>query len=104
MEYQDVPEAPLTRGEFRDGFGELKERLSDMKDDIRDDIRGIHDRLDALNGRTRKNESDIAVLQDRDSADRQVAKRAGRNHGALWGGIIAGLAAAGRIVADYVKK
>ena len=30
---------------------------------LRDDIQGVHSRLDVLNGRTRINERDIAVLQ-----------------------------------------
>ena len=32
---------------------------------IRDDIRGVQTRLDAINGRVRTNESKIAVLSDR---------------------------------------
>ena len=49
---------------------------------IRDDIRGVHSRLDALNGRTRSNEQAIAVLEDRHSD--------GRRSGAAWGGFVGG--------------
>ena len=40
---------------------------------IRQDIRGIHARLDLLNGRTREAEQQVAVLTD-------------RGHPAAWGG------------------
>lgn len=46
--------ADLSRDEF-EGWMRL----------IREDIRGTHDRLDELNGRTRVNEQNIAILQDR---------------------------------------
>lgn len=36
---------------------------------LRGDIQGVHDRLDELNGRTRSNEQDIAVLKDRGTRD-----------------------------------
>ncbi len=35
--------------------------ISDMKDDVRLDISGIHARLDKLNGRTRELEQSVAV-------------------------------------------
>lgn len=52
---------------------------------LRGDIRGVHDRLDDLNGRTRQTEQDIAVLQDRDVRAKDPAAR--------WTGL-SGIAAA----------
>lgn len=48
---------------------------------IREDIAGLGTRLDTLNGRTRDNEQDIAVLKD----------RAGHGLAAAWGGGIVGV-------------
>lgn len=48
---------------------------------LREDVAGVQTRLDVLNGRTRKLESDVAVLHDR--AD--VAKKDGRKYGAGFG-------------------
>ena len=36
---------------------------------LRNDIHGVHERLDTLNGRTRRAEQDIAVLKDRGTHD-----------------------------------
>lgn len=47
----------LDREEFREAV-----RL------IREDVKGVNDRLDALNGRTREAEQQIAVLEERTSA------------------------------------
>lgn len=64
---------------------------------IRDGIDGINERLDALNGRTRKTETAIAVLQDR-TTDTRAAKVAGSKYGAAIGAavsaIVSGLLAA----------
>lgn len=64
---------------------------------IREGVDGINERLDNLNGRTRKNETDIAVLKDRQSDSRQAGVSAGRNWGAgagtaggFLGGVVAG--------------
>jgi len=69
--------ATIDRDEFRDAV-----HL------IRDDIAGVHTRLDALNGRTRANELEIVRLQERQR--RQTKK------GAAWLGslsvVLAGLA------------
>lgn len=47
-------------------MGELsREEFLVHMDLVRKDISGVHDRLDVLNGRTRRNEQDIAVLNDR---------------------------------------
>lgn len=52
---------------------------------LRADIKGVHDRLDAINGRTRTAEQSIAVLQDRSCAtDRNIK---------LWGGALAAILA-----------
>lgn len=48
---------------------------------LQEDIRGVHDRLDKLNDRTRTAEQRIAVLDD----------RAGPARAAAWGGGIGGL-------------
>lgn len=56
---------------------------------IKDRVDEINARLDQINGRTRTNETDIAVLKDRDS---QAAK-SGRNWGAgagVLGGFLGG--------------
>ena len=42
---------------------------------LRGDIKGVHDRLDELNGRTRKAEQDIAVLKDRSADSRDPTAR-----------------------------
>jgi hypothetical protein len=60
---------------------------------LRGDIAGVHDRLDKLNGRTRANEADIAVLQatqagpSRDTAARWTAL--GSGVGAVLAGALA---------------
>ena len=48
------PSMPLEREEFKTWM-EL----------LREDVRGVQDRLDVLNGRTRETEQAVAVLQDR---------------------------------------
>ena len=48
---------------------------------IREDIRGTHDRLDELNGRTRVNENQIAILNDRSS-------QATKDPTARWTGVV----------------
>jgi hypothetical protein len=54
---------------------------------LRSDIHGVHTRLDDLNGRTRKAETEIAVLKDRgDQSKDGHARYAG------WGGVIAAAA------------
>lgn len=63
---------------------------------IRDDIRGIHSRLDALNGRTRRNESAIDVLQDRGRDDRKLS--------AAWGGFVGGLIMVSAWLAERLWK
>ena len=55
-------------------------------------IKGVHDRLDKLNDRTRTTETQIAVL--RSSAKREAAK---------WGGGIAGLATIAELMHRWLK-
>lgn len=62
---------------------------------LREGVDGINARLDGLNGRTRQNEQDIAVLKDR-SEDNRIAAAAAKTSGAKWG---AGIAAFGSAVA-----
>jgi pyrimidine operon attenuation protein/uracil phosphoribosyltransferase len=52
----------LEREEFRDW-------LITIRQDIKDGIEGVHERLDELNSRTRKAENQIAVLEDRGHRD-----------------------------------
>ena len=42
---------------------------------LRNDIQGVHARLDTLNGRTRASETAIAVLQDRATQAKDPAAR-----------------------------
>ena len=46
----------------RDDIDHAADRLEAR---MREGFKGINDRLDALNGRTRKNENAIAILEDR---------------------------------------
>lgn len=60
---------------------------------LREGVDGINARLDALNGRTRQTEMDIAVLRDRaDGSERAVA--AAKASGAKWGAGLGALLAA----------
>lgn len=52
-------------------------------DDIRQDIAGVNGRLDTLNGRTRKNEREIAVLRDRGARQNLTAGGTGAGAGIL---------------------
>lgn len=63
---------------------------------IREDIRGVQTRLDALNGRTRRNERAIDVLQDRSLAHRR--------HGAAWGGFVGGVLMVAAWLAERLWK
>jgi hypothetical protein len=63
---------------------------------IREDIHGVHSRLDALNGRTRRNESAIAVLEDRGKDARKL--------GAAWGGFIGGAVMVAAWLAERLWK
>lgn len=56
---------------------------------IREGIDGVHARLDALNGRTRTNETDIAVLKDRSADARKAGGLWGAGAGAFVGGVLA---------------
>lgn len=52
---------------------------------IREDVAGVHERLDTLNGRTRKLENAVAVLNDR--ADKAASPKDVRNYGAGFGAL-----------------
>lgn len=53
-------------------------------------VKGVHDRLDTLNGRTRVVETSVAVLKDRSNRDSSRAASWGAGAGAaIAGGIIA---------------
>ena len=63
---------------------------------LRDDVQGVHTRLDVLNGRTRTVETEIAVLKDR-SAN-------GGKHGAVAGGAVAFLVGVFEVVRHVFSK
>jgi hypothetical protein len=57
----------VTSGEFgrwRSDFAAFQDRLQEQ---LRDGFSGVNERLDISNGRTRKNEQEIATLQERTS-------------------------------------
>ncbi len=55
---------------------EFYRAIDSLKSDLRDDIGGIQDRLDTLNGRTGKNELAIGKLEQRvDGAERVISRR-----------------------------
>lgn len=53
-----------------------REELKMWIEDLKHGIDGVHERLDTLNGRTRRTELDIAVLQDRSEIANKRASRA----------------------------
>lgn len=61
----------------------------DLKEAIDKGFGGVHERLDALNGRTRANEVAVAVLQDRSTRGGVFGGIAGSIGGVL-GGMLAG--------------
>ena len=63
-------------------------------DEVKAGIQGVHDRLDALNGRTRGCETQIAVLQDRSA----------RDPAARWGAAGAFLAALAAGLANFFRS
>jgi mevalonate kinase len=68
---------------------------------LREDIRGIHDRLDTLNGRTRSVEVKVAVLEDRaEQAAKTAIQMNGKATKATWG---AGLGGAFVVALEVVK-
>lgn len=55
---------------------EFYRAIDSLKSDLRDDIGGIQDRLDTLNGRTGKSELAIGKLEQRvDGAERTISRR-----------------------------
>jgi len=67
----------------------LQQLLTERHDVLMTAVNGINDRLDALNGRIRRNENHIAVLHDRQKL--------------LWGGIAAMGAAGLAWVVDKIR-
>jgi hypothetical protein len=64
----------------RDDLDKMADRLEAR---MRDGFDGVHTRLDHLNGRTRKSETAIAILQDR-SPGRVGMIAGGAVTGAIW--------------------
>ena len=72
--------AEISRDEF-EGWMQL----------LREDVQGVHRRLDTLNGRTRTAESAIAVLQDRSTEDRRSTAAVSGGIAVLVAGVAEGL-------------
>ena len=68
--------------------------LADFKKDIKDDFQGVHDRLDTLNGQTRSNTVDIAILKERSVSD----------PAARWSSFGAIVASAGAAIYSWFHK
>ena len=64
-----------------------------LREDMKAGFEGGHERLDSLNGRTRQNEQDIAVLKDRDQLTTDKTAR--------WGAVGAILTGAGAALAAW---
>lgn len=65
----------------------LDAQYQDLKEQIREGFKGVNDRLDDLNGRTRKNEQEVAVLKDRSDRAERTAGTIGGVVGAVTGAI-----------------
>ena len=72
-----------------------REDFNRLEDRIADGFKQINERLDTLNGRTRKNESDIAVLNERSG---------GTWFGAVAGGFAGGFTAVGAWALEKLWK
>jgi len=68
-----------------------REHLEAMEQRLLTAVRGVHDRLDCLNGRTRIVEQSVAVLGDRSERDSARAASWGAGAGAAIGGAIVGI-------------
>jgi hypothetical protein len=78
-----------------------REDIEFFADLIRDDIRGVQQRLDVLNGKTNINSIDIAVLKDR----QDTTSRTTRNSSMGWGsGAGAAVGAALIVIYNYFTK
>jgi len=75
---------------------------------LREDVQGVHARLDLLNGRTRGNEKDIAVLQskteDLESKTDDLEASQTRDPWARWTSFGAAVGAAGAGVYAWFHK
>lgn len=58
-----TPEMPIDRDEFSNAMNVLRGELASSEGRIMTGIAGVHSRLDALNGRTRRSEERIAVAE-----------------------------------------
>ena len=67
---------------------------------LRGDVQAIHARLDQLNGRTRTNEQQIAVLTDRSASEGRDAQKGGM----LAGGVVTAIAAAIELARHWFAK
>jgi tetrahydromethanopterin S-methyltransferase subunit G len=54
---------------------------------LRDDIQGVHDRLDTINGRVRTTEQDVAVLHERTGGHGTAAAVGGGIAGVIYGAV-----------------
>lgn len=70
------------------------ERFEWWMEKLSSDVRGVNDRLDELNGRTRNVEVKVAVLEDRGVQAVQAAK----DPAARYTGVGAAIAAAGALI------
>lgn len=68
---------------------EWREESREWARNVRADIRGVNDRLDMLNGRTRAVETKIAVLEERTS--QQPGKGPAVAWGSMAGGVVVGI-------------
>lgn len=71
---------------------ELRELLRSMREDTRDGFKRMDDRFDQMNGRVRKTEEAVAILNDRDD---QAEKHA---HSAKRSGWISAISAIGTLL------
>lgn len=80
----------------KDDLNRLEDRLTEA---MQAGFSGVHERLDALNGRTRKNSEDIVQLRER---VRGIAPKSHR--GVMAGGIAGAAALVAEVVRFYFQK
>ena len=73
-------------------------------DVLRGDIKGVHDRLDDLNGRTRITEQTIAVHADRFNTMKDDNKAQAKSYAGRWGMVLAGAGAVVELVHQWLGK
>lgn len=67
---------------------------------LREDIRGVHERLDTLNGRTRSSENRITAIE---TLQTERDKQAGKDSAARAGGFLGSVLGGAAIVWQYLK-